>query len=374
MIDVKRIGKPSPRLALLPALAAAVILAAASSPAADHDGSLAPGSDQAGQAQAAPPSPAPDLNADRLSTLEKSEIITALALKAELGGRVWPGFDSAPIPIVLYNSKFEFLAGAPVPPAGWDKVVGDEIAGGPYFRRLASDPQSFAVKVDPGWAGRISTLDSMNARNPIKLSPDLHTVMILHEMFHAFEALEAPKRFAAALDSYKGEPGYPYDDKGFADAWLVEGAALAGALKAQDDLDAIAQARKFIEIRDARRGKVRLDVPQLEFEREVEWLEGMAEYAEITLYKLAAGRPGPAPGTTFGTQLPWLLQYDFVRLEKQLGNQKGDLRFYVSGMAQALLLDRLDPDWKEQAALNTFSLEDHLRRAALNPGSSSARQ
>ena len=368
MIDIRRFRKSSPSFALLPALAAAVILAAAASPAAVRGRAPGPVSVQAGQTQAVPPSPAPDLNADRLSASEKSEIFTALALKSALGDKVWPGFDSASIPIVFYNSKFEFLAGAPRPPAGWDKVAGDELAGGPYFRRAAASPQSFAVKVDPGWAGSISTPDSMNAKNPIKVSPDLHTVMILHEMFHAFEAVEAPKRFAAALDSYKAEPGYPYGDKDFADAWRAEGAALAGALKAKDDLDAIAQARKFIEIRDTRRGNVRLDVPQLEFEREVEWLEGMAEYAEIAFSKLAAGRPGSAPGTTFGAQLPWLLQWDLVRLEKQLSAEKGDLRFYVSGMAQAFLLDRLDPDWKEQAALNTLVLEDQLRRVVLEPG------
>ena len=354
-------------LASVLAAVAALFLAASSNPASGLEGSGARQAGQSRQTQIPPPSAAPGLGANTLSDSDKSEAAATFALKSDLGDKVWPGFAAAAIPILLYDTRFEFLLGSAGASAPWVKVGEDVLEGRPYFRRPAADPQAFAVKVDSVWAGSVATLDTMNAKGPFKLSPDIHLVIILHEMFHAFEADQAPKRFAAALQSYKAEAGYPYDDKDFAAAWAAEGAALAGALKASDDLEATVQARKFIEIRDARRSKALLDVPQLDYERQLEWLEGLAEYAEITFYKLAAGRPGPVPGTTFGTKLPWLLQYDFARLQNQLGTQKGDLRFYVSGMAQAFLLDRLDPDWKDQAALSSLLLEDLIRQAVLTP-------
>jgi hypothetical protein len=66
----------------------------------------------------------------------------------------------------------------------------------------------------------------------------------------------------------------------------------------------------------------------------------------MRFYELAAARGAQEPA--FAAYKPGqpFLTWDFVRLEKQLGAQEGDLRFYLSGMAQARLLDRLAPEWK----------------------------
>jgi N-carbamoyl-L-amino-acid hydrolase len=56
---------------------------------------------------------------------------------------------------------------------------------------------------------------------------------------------------------------------------------------------------------------------------------------------------------------------DAARLETQLGRQRGDLRFYLSGSAQARLLDWLDPEWKREFPLADLYLEDALRAVLL---------
>ena len=136
-------------------------------------------------------------------------------------------------------------------------------------------------------------------------------------------------------------------------AWITEGAALAQALKAPTYDEAVRLAQKFLEIRDARRGAVRLSPELADYERELEWLEGLAKYAEVHFYELAASRADQTASIKFNPGLPIFLQWDFVRLEKQLGTQEGDLRFYLSGMAQARLLDRLSPDWKSKVGAGT---------------------
>lgn len=302
-----------------------------------------------------------------LSPEDKVEIKELLRLKAAAGDKVWLGLAAADIPIVLFNARYEFLIGLAKPSSPWEAVPGEDIQGQPYFRREAHDPQAFAVKVGSVRAGSIGTLGYMNSKIPFRLSPDFHIVATLHEMFHAFQAERAPERFAAALAVYGSESRYPFKDEAFASAWTEEGAALAGALKAADEAEAARLSRKFLETREARRGRAKLDPAQLAFERELEWLEGLAEYAEIRFYELAASRPNPGSTIPFTVQLPFLLLADFARLENALGAQEGDLRFYLSGMAQARLLDRLSPGWKTNAAMGKAYLDDLLSEALSAP-------
>jgi hypothetical protein len=296
-----------------------------------------------------------------LSDRDKTEIAEVLKLKAESGDRVWPGLTAADIPIIIFNARYEFLVGMANPPAPWEFIENPSIQGLRIARRPAVNPQNFAVKVGPAYAGSASSLEFMNGKGPMKIAPDFHAVLILHEMFHAFQADRDNSRFERALAVYKVEKSYPSEDKDMAVAWTREGEALARALKAMTADEAVTGARKFLAIRDARRGAVRLAPGLADFERELEWLEGLAKYAEIRFYELAAARADQKASIKFKPALPFFLQWDFVRLEKQMGAQSDDLRFYLSGMAQARLLDRLSPGWKSRTALGQVYLEDLLR-------------
>jgi len=305
----------------------------------------------------------PVQSSSALTAADKAELAEALRLKKVIGDRVWPGFSDADIPIILFNDRHEFLVGAENPGDPWEVVEGDDFLGRRYFRRAAKDPQAFAVSIGAHWAGSMGTLDWMNGKSPFKFSPDFHLAAMLHEVFHAYQADLAPAHFAKALAVYKFESRYPYKDKEFADAWNSEGAALSEALRAADDAATRRAARKFLEIRDARRERATLGPDLVAYESELEWLEGLAKFAEIRFYESTASRAGEAPIVSYRPGLPPYIGWDFVRLEKQLGQQQGDLRFYLSGMAQARLLDRLNPDWKAGANLEKIDLEDLLRAA-----------
>src|SRR5574341_1366758 len=84
---------------------------------------------------------------DRLDRLDKVRLQETLHLKRELGEAVWPGWGQADIPMVLWNKEYSCLVGYPDPPADWDIVAGDDFDGQPYYRRLAQDPQNFAVEI-----------------------------------------------------------------------------------------------------------------------------------------------------------------------------------------------------------------------------------
>jgi hypothetical protein len=304
----------------------------------------------------------PALDSPLLSAADKSEVAEALRLQSSLGDQVWPGFGHSRIPMILYNDKYEFLTGAANPPAPWTPVEGDSFQSRPYYRRVAGKPQAFAVRIGTTWAGSMSTLERMNVKVPLKITPDYHIVMILHEMFHAYQAVQSPVRFARARAVYSSEDRYHKLDAAFAAAWNTEGSLLAAGLKANDDPQARLGVRRFLQARDTRRAQASLSQELTAYERELEWLEGLAKYVEIRFYELAASHGSDPSFAGYKPGLPyWRL--DLMRLEKAMGQQAGDLRFYLSGMAQARLLDRLNIGWQVRAMRDEVYLEDLLRVA-----------
>ncbi len=299
----------------------------------------------------------------RLSAADKQELAEALRLKAEAGDEVWPGFGSAEISVILYDENSEFLIGEASPPPPWQVVEDDDFAGRRYFRRTADKPQSFAVRIGKRWVGSISTLEYMSSRIPFKLGRDFHIAALLHEVFHAFQAIRAPRHFREALAVYSVESRYPFKDAEFSAAWNSEGQILAEAIQARESDQVYELARKFLDVREARRKRAALAPELISFERELEWLEGLGKYAEVRFYELQATRaakqssakPRPA-GMPF-----WLS--DLALLRTRLGAQSGDLRFYLSGMAQARMLDRVSPGWKSHGLDEGTYLEDILRAA-----------
>lgn len=300
------------------------------------------------------------LDSPLLSDDDKAELSEVARLQKALGDQVWPGFGRASIPLILYNNRYEFLIGTTDPPAPWAVVESDYFNGEKYYRRNATNPQAFAVHVDDRWAGSMSTLGRMNRKSPLKLSRDFHVVAVLHEMFHAYQSSQSPERFNQARKVYAAEARYPFKEAEFAAAWDREGYLLATALKTTDDAGIRRAVRDFLQVRDARRARAALSADLLAYERELEWLEGLAKYIEIRFYELASSRGGDSAYSSYRPGLPYW-QTNFVLLERQLARQGGDLRFYLSGMAQARLLDGLSPGWKEKVMRSGVYLEDILR-------------
>lgn len=305
-----------------------------------------------------------------LSSDDKTEIADVLRLQGHLGEEAWPGFGRVKIPIVLYDDRSQFLIGEVAPPSPWRVVQSDSFAGHFYYYRDLARARSFAVRVGNSWAGSLSTLGEMNRKLPMKLRRDVHMVALLHEMFHAFQATEAPGRFTEATSVYSLEGRYPFHDSAFAAAWDREGLLLARALRATEDTSKRNAVREFLAVREARRVHAAMEPNLVAFERELEWLEGLGKYVEVRLYELAASQTD-STWTVFGGSTPYASQ--LMILEHQLGRQSGDLRFYLSGMAQARLLDYLSPGWKQKALDRQVFLEDLLRGSLYQSGHSNNR-
>jgi len=302
----------------------------------------------------------------RLTPDDKAELAEIFRIQTMLGDEIWPGLGHASIPIILYNERQEFLISETTPLTPWSVVEGDSFSGKHYYHRNASNPQAFAVRLGDTWAASMSTFEMTNRKAPIKMSREMHVVAVLHEMFHAFQARKNPGRFRQALQVYGSEARYPGKLPEFISGWQTEGTLLAAAFKLTDPPAVRSAVRDFLQTRDSRRARAGLSADLVAYERELEWLEGLATYVEARVYELAvSGAHAPAL-SPYDRGLSLFRLSDLYRLEKLLGSQDGDLRFYLSGMAEARMLDMLSPDWKEKAMDNGIYLEELLRSALSN--------
>jgi hypothetical protein len=359
--------------------------------------------------------PAHSNTVERLSELDKARLEEIYHLRRALGNTLWAGWGQADIPVILYNEEFAFLTGYPDPPNGWIKVPqnterggpweivpGDTFQGQPYYRqRLPAPgitPEAFTVRVGERWVASMTTEEWMKIalRDQIRQdmpalikgivpyrlvnqllvnSSDWYISAVLHESFHAFQGMMAPDRLADSenIQRIAGDL-YPRDNAGFTAAWQTELNLLADAVLAPDRDEAANLARQFLAQREARRKDYDLTADMTDYERQREWLEGLAKYTELAIWRQAAQTPDYRPleavkqdpdfkdYATFDQR--WSQETAQI---KRMAGEGGDGRFYYSGMAQAFLLDELLPGWRGRILENGVFLEDLLRAATETP-------
>lgn len=343
------------------------------------------------------PTSSPEVS--ELSREEQARLSEVTHLRKLLGNRVWPGWGEMEIPLLVYNEEYAFLAGIDQPGTGWmrvpysDSVEGgawEQVPGGDYYRQVlpasGATPQAFIVKNGDRFAAsmttkawtRIRMVRMIKGELPGVLSPfvpygvflmafnsDWHISAILHESFHVLQARQAYERLVEAERSTAMESSYPWENTGLREQWVKERELLAEAMESENSDRLRELTGTWLEIRDSRREQV--SPALVDYERQREWLEGLAKYAEIQIW-LEAGRsetysPVPAmdrvPDFDHYREAASHRQQEISQLKSNL--QFDDTIFYYSGWAQAELLDRLDADWKTGALEPGVFLDEMIR-------------
>ena len=125
--------------------------------------------------------------------------------------------------------------------------------------------------------------------------------------------------------------------------------------------------------RTERRGNSNLSVEITQFEQKREWLEGLAKYAELTIglkasqnenYKNIKEIESVPEFKNYKT----IVNYYYQQIEevRRSATRPDENRLYYTGMLEAVLLDRLMPDWKKMAFEEEVYLDDLLRKAVDN--------
>ena len=352
---------------------------------------------------------------ERLSPADQSHLAEAIHLRQSLGDAVWPGFGEVDIPVLAFNERYAFLVGLPEPAAGWRSLPQGEQFGVPwepvpeetfqgqtYYRQeldLTRDTtQNFAVQIGERYAASLTTGDyapiglanEIRAQLPSMLSDlvplrlytglllrgaDGYTSLLAHESFHAYAASLAPGKLANAEKASRLEDSYPWQEQPLIDAWqeeldLLSLGAEAAWGKATDN-EVLDLAQRFLAQRSARRMNLGLSRELIAYEQQREWVEGLARYAELDIWRQAYLDKDYQPLTEalalddFDAYqgFPQRLAQEIDQIVR-MASDEGDGRFYYTGFAQAALLERLLPGWKESVMQEGVWLDDLLQEAA----------
>ena len=337
---------------------------------------------------------------DALGEDDLAHVAESKHLRTALGATIWPGFDTAPIPILLYNEENVYLTGVSNPERGWARVPSNGKYGTQWKRGAGYDwqplpengetPQAFIVQLESAdgilyaasmttyaWTKielvnmiRVQLPEPARAIFPFQLFINQfdrawYQSALLHESFHVLQMQEVPARLFAAQDSYIIEQSYAWEEQ--RDAWAEERRVLAEALKTNDPAQMRKLAQEFIRLRHARRASI--PDTWVHFEQSVEWLEGLAKYVELASYRAAAQDSMYAPVPAMADLADFNHYAGFERRWRQERNQLRTtgsydaVLFYYTGWAQAEMLDVLRPGWKEEVFGEGVYLDDLIARA-----------
>ena len=268
---------------------------------------------------------------------------------------IWPGFRPETIPVLyVLPDQGILLLGWPEArlPEGFTPLPG--MAGAGW--------QAAALRTA---ASTGTTLAGRNAAQ-VFVSPGANDARLLgttvHEAFHVFErsAQRDGRKFGSGENSFLVSR-YPVFAPANEAGWALEGRLLARALAAGSRSELRRRAQEFTAARETRHRSLGSDYA--DFEVMADLNEGLAEYALVRCLELAAGDAGS----------PWRADAgrEVARHRARLDSVTADvrqslrLRFYVTGPAMGLILDRLaGPGWKADLERRDLTLQDELAEAS----------
>lgn len=314
---------------------------------------------------------------------------------------VWPGWNASDTPLLLYlPGRQDLLIGHPSPPTGFRPYAGPLRFPG---ARMSVRDDSTLISLDGQNTSRdVNGVRTLVVADPLSnlrvnmnalladprpadekartlefesLAQDPYQQMglIVHEAFHVHQDRAHPNRGGneGALVTYP-VLSVP-NNVGFG----LEAGALREAIEATDSAARRAAAVRWLAVRTQRRQA--LPAPAVTYEDGIEFSEGLAKYTEYRLWEVLEGR---TPGTDLeraqgfrgyadlGSQRRGLVGQMRAHLRGEVnvnnapyGTAPLRMRLYYSGMAMAVLLDRLDSTWKGRFWANDSSLTDMLRAA-----------
>lgn len=294
-------------------------------------------------------------NAAILNGVEIAAVNQVYTFLNDNGEEIFPGFNGKDIDLIIYNDSYEFLLCNNENDNQWDPIGKNDELNKNIYRRNAYHPQAFAVYVDDRWVGSMSTLNSFNKSftkktgylfppQIVMLDEQHYKGVVIHEMVHAFQGKNNDSRLR---NTKHGVCSNYYDDNDFNKLIVEEGYYLEHAMNATNKETIIEYAKGFIDTRQKRRIECNMSKKEIENETDFEWLEGLARYAE---YKSS-------------TDSKSLLRKNMDKIEQKVKNRDDD-RYYVLGMAEALVLDKLQEGWKDEMFDKDFSLERKIEQLA----------
>ncbi len=311
------------------------------------------------------PTPLPDL-ADRVRIAEARRIAEGL------GDDLWPGFGHAPSAVLLVTPQTEYLFYHPAPTddfsaLGYDSVTDSEV----YARDRVFDTRLLATF--PAVAG-VPTVVIGQPRHTEASHSTRWVATLLHEHFHQFQSSQ-PDYYDSvkALDLAGGDTTgmwmldypFPYDVKDVNEAFSEMCRRLVDAIEAIGKGSFRQKVARYLDARHVFGDE--LDAKDYAYFSFQIWQEGIARYTEYTLIRRAAVAYTPTKAfEALPDRVPFERDanetYAHVLAELLGVSLKSAKRtaFYHVGAGEALLLDQINPAWRNRYFKDRFFVDEYF--------------
>lgn len=278
---------------------------------------------------------------------------------------VWPSWSKIPAPLMLVTADAEFLTHHPSPPAEMKRIGGD------LFVRPRQFPANFQATFPAfGPPSVIVIGEPVNTESKTS-TPWLFTVM--HEHFHQLQNAQPGYLDAVkALDLSKGDTTgmwmlnypFPYEKPEVAQGFGQLRDLLLRVLAENDQTKFADLAKKYAaERRKFFRSLSDDDQKYLDFQF---WQEGIARYTEVKSAEAAAEYQPTKEFAALPDYEPFAAYAGRARAKTLDELKRADLGswkrvvVYSFGASEGFLLERINPNWRQQYFQQMLSLDPYF--------------
>lgn len=310
----------------------------------------------------------------QISMTDRVRLAEAFRLNDQLSDQVWPGWRKTPFAVLLLTQEYEFLLGHPQPSpdftaAGDDALLKTKV----YYRKRTFPPNLLATL----FVGGLPTIAIGQAENTYANTSTRWVVTLMHEHFHQLQYGQPDYQEGVKALNLAGSDqtgmwmlNYPfaYQSEAVNNAYAVMCQRLAEAIDGRPV--AATFANRLAPYLDARkRFQQSLSADDYRYFQFQLWQEGLARYTEYRIARLAAARYKPSPAfralkdfTPFDADAAKTLAGIKAEVAKPRLSERQREVVYGFGAAEALLLDRANPQWQRRYLTEKFQTANYFVR------------
>ncbi|MEP6820483.1 MAG: hypothetical protein ABJA18_13185 [bacterium] len=318
------------------------------------------------------PHTVPAQNKPRVADVDRVRLAEAFRIGETLGNRLWTDWNKAPFAVLLVTPEHEFLIRHPKPSADFTLIDYDPFLKSKVYYRKRTQPQNLLATFPI--VGGIPTIVIGQAENTAKKTSTPWVVTILHEHFHQLQ-YSAPGYYdeVNALGLTHGDQTgmwmlnypFPYDWHEMQELFSHLGRSLDEALEAKTGADFSAGLSSYLKQR--RELEKILSPDDYRYFSFQTWQEGIARYTEYRIAKLATSGYKPSKAfralkdyQTFGEVAEDIKSGILSELTTVKLEDSKRVIFYALGAGEGLLLDRVNPLWRQRYFVDRFYLDKYF--------------
>jgi len=304
-----------------------------------------------------------------LPEIDRIRVAEAFRIGEKLQNKIWENWDKASFALLLITDEHEFLIRHPKPSEEFQSIGYDKLLKSEVFVRPRKFQKTFLATF-PAF-NRTPVIIVGKAENTSVKTSTPWVFTVLHEHFHQLQ-MSQPTYFAdvETLNLSRGDRTgmwqlnfpFPYTKKEIGEEFKALSNLLIEAYntpkkteRAKKLTTYLGKRQQFAEMLSAD------DYKYLSFQL---WQEGIARYTQYKMAELAARKIKPSKDfralkdfTPFAKEAENILAATVNEMKNINLSKSERIVFYPFGALEGLLLDKVNPKWRDRYFVDKFALE-----------------